>query len=118
MFIKVKIQSFAKLGYLATVQTSTCQSAGEKSPAFLAFRTSDFVICILRWTEVKMLLPVLSPSPVLVMLCPGEWGFWAGCHTTQGTSTCDPIPTLGSKRRAFRQLSKTAKDFSRYLRKS
>lgn len=42
MFIEVKIQPFTKLGYLATAQTSTCRSAGEKSCTFLAFRTSKF----------------------------------------------------------------------------
>lgn len=36
MFMKVKIQPLAKLGYLATAQTSACQSVGEKSCVLLA----------------------------------------------------------------------------------
>lgn len=35
MFMKVKIQPLTKLGYLATAQTSACQSA-EKSRVLLA----------------------------------------------------------------------------------
>lgn len=37
MFIKVKIQPLSKLGYLATAQTSACQSAREKGCVFSAF---------------------------------------------------------------------------------
>lgn len=36
MFMKVKIQPLTKLGYLATAQTSACQSVGEESCVLLA----------------------------------------------------------------------------------
>lgn len=71
MFIKVKIQWFTKLGYLATAQTSTCQSAGAESCALFAFRTCLF-LHILQWIKGELQLPILSSHPIRVILCPGE----------------------------------------------
>lgn len=51
MFIKVKIQTSTKLSYLATTQTSTYQSAGVKSCANSACRTSKLFDVLLHWIK-------------------------------------------------------------------
>lgn len=120
MFIKVKIQPFVKLGYLATAQTSACQSAGAKGCAFLAFRTSEFFLhpAVNHREDATSHTELAScaghpvswrtglPSGVLRYSRDGDKHVWP------------PIPALRSKREVFNQPSKTTKSFSLYLRKS
>lgn len=93
MFMKVKIQPLAKLGYLATAQTSACQSAGEKSCVL-------FSLQLKREHQRSRMHPATdqreaaasSPSSCLLLSYPSERqeGCRTGClkNILIHTSTC------------------------------
>ena len=121
MFIKVKIQSFTKLGlfgYCSNINLSICRR--KKCCAFLALWTSKLFLGPLKWITATMLLLALSLRPVLVILCPGKSGWPEECTITHGQqqASSDPHSNFRFLEHSIQSTGKICKKLHRYLRKS
>lgn len=117
MFMKVKIQLFAKtgwFGYCSNINLSVCRG---KKLCIFSFQNIKGFVGVLLWIKGMMSFLTLSSRPILVILRPGEWGFWVGCSVTQGAEQArsEPNPDFKFLERSIQSTEQNCKELPSVL---